>query len=68
MELHLIRFHGVVAPNARLRAEIIAREPVNANNTADDHPHAPHHSALARLSWARLLKRVFDIDIEGLIG
>ncbi|MGH8513916.1 MAG: hypothetical protein ACREV8_08235, partial [Gammaproteobacteria bacterium] len=24
----------------------------------------PHHSAPARISWARLLKRVFDIDIE----
>lgn len=22
------------------------------------------HGALARMSWARLLKRVFDIDIE----
>jgi hypothetical protein len=24
----------------------------------------PHHSALARISWARLLKRVFAIDSE----
>ena len=29
-----------------------------------DHAEAPPAAALARLSWARLLKRVFDIDIE----
>ena len=62
--LHLIRFRGMLASNARLRAEIIPSGPVNANNTADDHRNAPPHSALARISWARLLKRVFDIDIE----
>jgi putative transposase len=39
--LHLIRFHGVLAPNARLRAEIITSAPVNANNTADDNCNAP---------------------------
>ncbi len=48
--LHLIRFPGVLAP--RLRSEIIPSAPVNANDTAD-HGDAPHHSALARLSWAR---------------
>jgi hypothetical protein len=34
------------------------------NDTADDHGDAPLHSAPARIRWARLLKRVFDIDIE----
>ncbi len=29
--LHLIRFHGVLAPNARRRPEIIPNVPVNAN-------------------------------------
>jgi Putative transposase len=77
--LHLIRFHGVLASNAKLRPEIVPSSgrqtghvpvpgfpggPVNSNNTADDHGDAPHHSAPARISWARLLKRVFDIDIE----
>jgi len=33
-------------------------------NTAEVHADAPHPSAPARISWARLLKRVFDIDIE----
>jgi hypothetical protein len=57
--LHLIRFHGVLAPNAKLRPQIIPSAPVNANNTANDHRNAPHPSAPARISWARLLKRVF---------
>jgi hypothetical protein len=62
--LYLIRFHGVLAPNAKLRAEIIPGTPVNANDNLADHGDVPHHSASARISWARLLKRVFDIDIE----
>jgi hypothetical protein len=77
--LHLRRFHGVLAPNAKLRPQIIPSSerqagnvpvpgfpsaPVNANNTANDHRNAPHHSAPARISWARLLKRVFAIDME----
>jgi len=62
--LHLIRFHGVLAPNAKLRPEIVPSAPVNANAHSADHGETPHPSALARMSWARLLKRVFDIDIE----
>jgi hypothetical protein len=62
--LHLICFHGVLAPNAKLRPEIVPGGPVNANNTANDHRNAPHHSAPARISWARLPKRVFAIDSE----
>ena len=55
--LHLIHFHGVQGPNAKLRCEIIPSPP----------EHATEHSPIpltrtARLSWARLLKRVFEID------
>jgi len=60
--LHLIRFHGVLAPNARLRSAIISRAPVNANDKLADH--APLPSVPGRISWAQLLKRVFDIDLE----
>jgi hypothetical protein len=55
--LHLIRFHAVLAPNAKLRREIVPSPTEQATAPACDH-------APARLSWARLLKRVFDIDIE----
>lgn len=61
--LHLIRFRGVLAPHATLRAAIIPSPAHHATEHAADHAHA-HCSAPARMSWARLLKRVFDIDIE----
>ena len=58
--LHLIRFHGVLAPHARLRAAIV---PGAAQNTSE-HAAVHAHGAPARMSWARLLKRVFDLDVE----
>jgi hypothetical protein len=39
--LHLIRFHGVLAPNARLRPEIIPTVPVNAHTPSADPAEAP---------------------------
>ena len=56
--LHLIRFHGVLAPNAGLRAAIVPGPA--KSEPADEHA----HGAPARMSWARLLKRVFDLDLE----
>ena len=58
--LHLIRFHGVLAAHAKLRAAIIP-QPAQ-KHSAPVHEHA--HGNTARMSWARLLKRVFDIDVE----
>ena len=58
--LHLIRFHGVLAPNARLRAAIVPSPPDSTSDCVDEHAHGEP----ARLRWARLFKRVFDIDIE----
>ena len=60
--LHLIRFHEVLAPHAKLRAAIV---PIPAQTTtahAADCDHA--HGARARMTWARLLKRVLDFDVE----
>ena len=62
--LNLIRFHGVLAPNATLRSEIIPDAPKNDKDPGDAQVHASHCSTSSRISWARLLKRVFDIDIE----
>ena len=50
----------MLAPHAKLRAAIVPRAPENTIEHAADHA---HHTR-ARMSWARLLKRVFDIDIE----
>jgi len=60
--LHLIRFHGVLAPHAKLRAAIVPTPALTTPAHAADCAHAP--GASTRMSWARLLKRVFDIDIE----
>ena len=58
--LHLIRFHGVLAPHAGLRAAIVPGVAENIREPADEHA----HGAPARIGWARLLKRVFDMDVE----
>ena len=58
--LHLIRFHGVLAPHARLRATIVPSPPQNTSEHTAHHA----HGVPARMSWARLLQRVFDLDIE----
>ncbi len=67
--LHLIRFHGVLAPNAKLRALVVPHGPA-------DEPRGDEIAAAAerevetvqarpgRIGWARLLKRVFDIDMQ----
>jgi hypothetical protein len=64
--LHLIRFHGVLAPNAKLRALVVphGREEVTGKSelTATEPGHT--NSRPARIGWARLLKRVFEIDLE----
>ena len=60
--LHLIRFHGVLAPNAKLRSKIVPAPPEHATETSGEGSHA--QCAPARISWARLLKRVFDVDVE----
>ena len=58
LRLHLIRFHGVLAPHARLRATIVPGPPENTTEQAADRA----HRSPARMRWARLLKRVFDIE------
>ena len=64
--LHLIRFHGVLAPNAKLRAQVVPREPeppAQAALPAECEATCAHHRPV-RLSWAKLLKWVFEIDRE----
>jgi hypothetical protein len=54
--LHLIRFHGVLAPNAKLRSKIVpAPAPRTTETSSED---AQAQGAPARMSWARMLKRV----------
>ena len=50
----------MLAPHARLRAAIVPGPAQSTSKHAADHA----HGATARMSWARLLKRVFAIDVE----
>ena len=59
--LHLTRFHGVLAPNAKLRSQVVLKVEQAATKGTCEHA---AHSAPLRMSWARMLRRVFDIDIE----
>ena len=62
--LHLIRFHGVLAPNAKLRKAVVPVPTETAPAHAGDCAPTPVGSAKGRMRWAQLLKRVFNIDIE----
>jgi hypothetical protein len=61
--LHLIRFHGVLAPNAALRSQIVPGESDQATASSNEDGEAPAASTRARMSWAQLLKRVFAINL-----
>ncbi len=60
--LNLVRYHGVLAPNASERKQIVPSGPLTEEpglEPADlDSPQARAH----RLTWACLLSRVFDLD------
>ena len=62
--LHLIRFHGVLAPHAKLRKAVVPMPTESTPAHARDCAHTQAGRAKGRMRWAQLLKRVFDIDIE----
>ena len=68
--LHLIRFHGVLAHNAKPRALVVPQEVSQEPEPAAQvsmpsacEPNCAHHRPV-RLSWAKLVKRSFDLDLE----
>jgi hypothetical protein len=69
---HLLRFHGLLAPHTKTRAQIIpggraAVDPDGGPGTAGRLPGAaegaPPPAGSAGLSWATLLKRIFALDV-----
>jgi hypothetical protein len=60
--IHRHRYHGVLAPNAPLRAQVtaLAPQPPAPLPEAAHAPHAPARSP-ARYLWAALLARIYEI-------
>ncbi len=62
--LHFIRFHGVLTANAKLRALVVPKEPEAPEaKPSECEANCEHHRPM-RLSWAKLLKPVSDLDLE----
>ena len=69
--LHLIRYHGVLAPNAKLRARVVPQGPhaqahvvTGVAAPAECEQAEPVRARAQHIGRARLLKRVFDIDLR----
>jgi len=62
--LNLIRYHGVLAPNAAARAAIVPGPQAEADETTCSGRHSGQgETPTYRRSWATLLARVFRIDV-----
>jgi hypothetical protein len=61
--VHLTRFHGVLAPHFKHR-KLVVPAPPKPQPELELLPNQDQKATKARISWARLLKRVFDIDVS----
>jgi hypothetical protein len=61
--VHLTRFHGVLAPHYKHRKMIVPAKPL-PQPELELAPNEDQKATKSRISWARLLKRVFDIDVS----
>jgi len=63
--VNLTRFHGVFAPNSKYRSKITParRGKRKKCHSVDDTDQTPAEKR-ASMTWAKRLKRVFDVDIE----
>jgi hypothetical protein len=66
--MYLTRFHGVFAPHSRLRAAVTpAHRGMGEVQQPPADPATPPTPRHVAMSWARRLKRVFGIEIEGCV-
>jgi hypothetical protein len=61
-KIHLTRYHGVLGPHYKHRKMVVPKQPL-VNEVMQTQEQAEPVSK-ARITWARLLKRVFNIDVE----
>jgi len=64
--VHLTRFHGVFAPHSKYRAWVTParRGQGRKTQTPEETPEQTPAEQRASMTWAKRLKRVFNIDIE----
>ena len=62
--MHLTRYHGVFAPQSRLRAAITPARRGAGRKVATQDAEAPAVPKHVAMSWAQRLKRVFAIEID----
>jgi hypothetical protein len=60
-QVNLTRYHGVFAPNHRMRSAIVPGREVPRPPSEGQGGQIPRHAALG---WARRLKRVFGIEVK----
>jgi len=66
---HLTRFHGVFAPNAKLRAQFTPsgrdkRRPADGASTRANSEHRRADETRRSMTWAQRLKGVFNIGVR----
>lgn len=61
--IHLTRFHGILAPHSKWRGFVVP-EKATATTTKEGEDLGARPASPRRMSWARLLARVFAIDTE----
>ena len=64
--LHMIRYHGVFAPNSKWRKEVVPKSVAvvsDCHNNANDEGACHHGHSRRLLGFAKLMQRVFEIDV-----
>jgi hypothetical protein len=59
--IHLIRFFGILAPHAKCRSLVVPNSATGRTPTEESSQ--KNQNPKAKMTWAKRLKRVFDIDI-----
>ena len=61
--VNLVRYHGVLAPHAAARAQIVPGPQEQDTAEPSSSGEAPLGAGRGRRSWAQLLRRVFQIEV-----
>jgi len=62
-EINLVLYHGVLAPHARWRAEVVASRRTGRDQATDLRAGAAGAPRPRYWSWALLMRRAFDLDV-----